>query len=215
MQRDPLSGAAEDSRAGFTLLEMVMGLTILVLVFGVMFRLLEGSLQAMGETRRFASRHQENTGLVNFFRAFCMELPKESTLMFKKGAESIRFTNSQIALLPGGFENRVLEIYRDKKTDRLMLRETVDDPGRSSLRPGSWVEFCLATNVTGFSWTAHDPRNPQRAFAEWLDPNRPAYLSLVLRKDGQNIRADFWVPSGLPAGGSQPASTNPPSAPGT
>lgn len=213
MQRNPLRSSTKPSRAGFTLLEMVLGLTILVLVFGVMFRLLDGSLMAMGEARRFASQHQETTGVVGFFRAFCMELPRESAVTFRKGGESIRFTNSQIALLPGGLENRVLEFYRDKKTDQLMLRETVDERDPASRRPGSWVEFCLATNVTGFSWTAHDPRSPQKVFAEWVDPNRPAFLSLDLRKDGENVRADFWVPSGLPAGGApteSPSSSPPP-----
>jgi len=192
------------SRGGFTLLEMVMGLTILVLVFGVMFRLLDGSLAAMGEAKFFASRHQETAGVVGFFRAFCMELPRKSTLGFKEKEESIRFTSSQIALLPGGFGNRVLEFYRDGKTDRLMLRESVDETDRRAARPGTWVEFCLATNVTGFAWAAHDPRNPQKSFAEWIDPNRPAYLTLFLKKDGEEIRADLWVPSGLPAGGGVP-----------
>jgi len=192
------------SRGGFTLLEMVMGLTILVLVFGVMFRLLDGSLAAMKEAKFFASRHQETAGVVGFLRAFCMELPRGSTLGFKEKEESIRFTNSQIALLPGGFGNRVLEFYRDGKTDRLMLRESVNETDRRAARPGTWVEFCLATNVTGFAWAAHDPRNPQKSFAEWIDPNRPAYLTLFLKKDGEEIRADLWVPSGLPAGGGVP-----------
>ena len=185
-------------------MEMVMGLTILVLVFGVMFRLLDGSLAAMGEARVFASRQQETAGVVGFFRAFCMELPRESSLGFKRNGESIQFTNSQVALLPGGFGSRVLEFYRDKKTDRLMLRESVGETDRRAGRPGTWVEFCLATNVTGFAWAAHDPRNPQQSFAEWADPNRPAYLTLFLKKDGEEIRADFWVPSGLPAGGGVP-----------
>lgn len=191
------------SRSGFTLLEMVMGLTILVLVFGVMFRLLDGSLAAMKEAKFFASRHQETAGVVGFFRAFCMEMPRGSTLGFKAKEESIRFTNSQIALLPGGFGNRVLEFYRDGKTDRLMLRESVDETDRRAVRPGTWVEFCLATNVTGFAWDALDPRNGQKK-TEWNDPNRPAYLTLFLKKDGAEIRADLWVPSGLPAGGGGP-----------
>lgn len=201
MQRNPLKPSF---RQGFTLLEMVLGLTILVLIFGVMFRLLDGSLAAMGTARVFAARHQEVAGVVGFFRGFCMELPRESSLGFKKDAESIRFTNSQVALLPGGFGNRVLEFYRDKKTDRLMLRESVDETDRRATRPGSWVEFCLATNVTGFAWAAHDPRTPQKIFAEWTDPNRPAYLTLLMRQDGEDVRADFWVPSGLPAGGAMP-----------
>lgn len=214
MQRNPLNSTAGDFSRGFTLLEMILGLTILVLVFGVMFRLLDGSLVAMGEARRFASQHLEANGVVGFLRAFCMELPKESTVAFKKGEEAIRFTNSQIALLPGALENRVLEFYRDKKTDRLMLRETVNPTESAALRPGAWVEFCLATNVTRFSWMAYDPRNPQKQYADWVDPNRPAYLTLDLRKEGENIRADFWVPSGLPAGGGAPSSPSSP-APGS
>lgn len=204
MQRNPLNRSPRGAEGGFTLLEMVLGLTILVLVFGVMFRLLDGSLSAMGAARVFASQNQEISGVVGFFRSFCMELPRESTLGFKQKTESIRFTNSQVALLPGGFGNRVLEFYRDKKTDRLMLRESVDETDRRAARPGTWVEFCLATNVTGFSWAAYDPRNPQKTFTEWADPSRPAYLTLFLRKDGEDIRADFWVPSGLPAGGGAP-----------
>lgn len=210
MQRNPLSSCSDRSHGGFTLLEMVLGLTILVLIFGVMFRLLDGSLAAMGVARVFASQNQETSGVVGFFRAFCMELPRESSLGFKKGGESIRFTNSQVALLPGGFTDRVLEFYRDKKTDRLMLRETVGDAERMSARPGNRVEFCLATNVTAFSWAAHDPRNPKKTFWDWMDPNRPAYLTMFLRKDGEDIRADFWVPSGLPAGGGAPVPPSPP-----
>lgn len=205
MQRGPVKITGRMAPGGFTLLEMVLGLTILVLIFGVMFRLLDGSLAAMGAARAFASQNQEASGVVGFFRAFCMELPRESSLGFKKGQGSIRFTNSQVALLPGGFANRVLVFYRDEKTDRLMLRETVDVDERAAPRPGSWVEFCLATNVTAFSWVAHDPRTPQKTFSEWVDPNRPAYLTLFLRKDGQDIRADFWVPSGLTAAGAAPA----------
>ena len=213
MQRNPLRMPEPRRPGGFTLLEMVLGLTILVLVFGVMFRLLDGSLAAMGAARVFASQNQEAAGVIGFFRSFCMELPRESSLEFKKGGESIRFSNSQVALLPGGFVDRVLEFYRDKKTDRLMLRETIGETNRGVARPGSWVEFCLATNVTGFSWAAHDPRSPQQTFAEWIDPNRPAYLTLFLRKDGKDIRADFWVPSGLPAGGGAPVSTPPSPSP--
>ena len=87
MQRNPLKarlGVSQRENGGaFTLLEMVLGLTILVLVFGVMFRLLDGSLAAMGAARAFASQNQETSGVVAFFRAFCMELPRESSLGFK------------------------------------------------------------------------------------------------------------------------------------
>lgn len=201
MQRDSLNPVRPVHGSAFTLLEMVLGLTVLVLVFGAMFRLLDGSLGAMSVTQNYARQHQEGAGLVGFFRAFCMELPRESTLGFKKGEESIRFTNAQIALLPGALEGRVLEFYRDKKTDRLMLREALVNTGRPIPRAGEMVEFALATNVTAFAWAAHDPRNPKIVFTDWQDANKPAYLTMRVRKNGEEIRADFWVPYGLPPGG--------------
>ena len=205
MQRETVRRFGRPAPRGFTLLEMVLGLTILVLIFGVMFRLVEGSLVTMAATQGFGRKQQETTGLIAFFRAFCMDLPTNSLMGFKKNEGAIRFTNSQIALAPGPLPGRVLEFYRDKNNDRLMLKETVPDAMRPGARPKSVVEFCLATNVTEFAWSAYDPRKPEKPFAEWNDASRPAYLTLALRKDGQNLRADFWIPSGLFPGGALPS----------
>lgn len=160
MQRKTLNSIQRGGSRGFTLFEMVLGLAILVLIFGVMFRLVEGSLVLMTATQGFARKQQESASLISFFRSFCMDLPRESTLGFKKGEGSIRFTDSPIALVPGPLSGRVLEIYRQKNNDRLMMRESVLDPDRPGARPKNSVEFCLATNVTEFSWLAHDPQKP-------------------------------------------------------
>lgn len=209
MQRKTLKPIPRGETRGFTLFEMVLGLAILVLIFGVMFRLVEGSLVLMTATQGFARKQQESASLISFLRSFCMDLPGESVLGFKNGEGSIRFTNSQIALVPGPLAGRVLEIYRQKNNDRLMMRESILDPDRPGARPKNFVEFCLATNVTEFSWFAHDPRKPAEKKMDWNDANRPAYLSLVFTKDGEPFRADFWIPSGQPAGGMPPASPVP------
>jgi len=209
MQPDPVTTSLGPRGSGFTLLEMILGLTVLVLIFGVMFRLVEDSLRAMTAAQTYGRRQQEVSGLVGFFRAFCMDLPKASTLAFKKNEEAIQFSNSQVALLKGEFGGRVLEIYRDKKNDRLMLEERIFDAQRPSSRPREVVRFCLATNVTRFEWLAHDPRNPSKPVAEWKDVEKPAYLTLSFRRGAEDVRADFWVPYGLPPGGAVP----PPSPP--
>jgi len=207
MQRKTLKSIRRSGSGGFTLFEMVLGLAILVLIFGVMFRLVESSLVLMTSTQGFARKQQESASLISFFRSFCMDLPGESVLGFKNGEGSIRFTNSPIILVPGPLAGRVLEIYRQKNNDRLMMRESLLDPDRPGARPKNSVEFCLATNVTDFTWSAYDPQKPGEKKTDWNDTNRPAYLSLAFTKDGESFRADFWIPSGPPAVGAMPPAT--------
>ena len=64
--------------ASFTLIEVTLGLTILILIFGVIFQLVQFSVMAADEAAKSSLRSREVSGLFALVRQLCLDLPVQS-----------------------------------------------------------------------------------------------------------------------------------------
>ena len=233
----PLSPALP--RRGFTLIEVTLGLAILILIFGVIFQLVQMSMLGANEATQLTRRNREVDGLFALVRQLCLDLPFRSQVLLEPGTgvgqrTDLVLSNASAAIFPDRFDGtRVL---------RLELRKSEGETG-STLRlvevfqpkEGTGAQtnlFPLMREITDLRWWALDTRDGQEK-TEWNDSVKPACLRMELtRRQGnrkEKFQGLFWIPTGLGPGGLVPLDpvtlqgqgptevTNPPGgpAPGT
>lgn len=202
------------SRPAFTLIEVTLGLSILILIFGVIFQLVQMSMIGANEATQMTRRNREVDGLFALVRQLCLDLPFRSQLVLQPragGAQGMDLvlSNASAAILPDRFDGT--------RTLRLELRKTEGETG-STLRlvevflprEGAGTEtnlFPLMREITDLRWWALDTRDGQEK-TEWSDPIKPACLRMVLtRRQGnrkEKFQGIFWIPTGLGPGGVVP-----------
>ena len=198
----------------FTLIEVTLGLAILILIFGVVFQLVQMSMIGANEASQFTRRNREIDGLFALVRQLCLDLPFRSQVFLEPrgeggGGADLVLSNAPAAILP--------ERYDGTRILRLELRKTPGETG-SSLRmvevfqPGEGGRtqtnlFPLMREITGLRWWALDTRDGQEK-TEWADPVKPACLRMELtRRQGdrrETFRGIFWIPTGMGPGGLVP-----------
>lgn len=222
---------AERRGRAFTLIEVTLGLSILILIFGVIFQLVQFALIGANEATQQTRRSREVDGLFALVRQLCLDLPFRSQVLLEpqgqgRGTDLV-LSNAPSAILP--------ERYDGTRVLRLELRKTPGETG-STLRlvevflprEGAATQtnlFPLMREITDLKWWALDTRDGQEK-TEWGDPIKPACLRLELtRRQGARrevFRGVFWIPTGLGPGGSVPLDPTtlqmqgvPPGTPGT
>ena len=206
---------------GFTLIEVALGMAILILIFGVIFQLVQFSVLGADAAGKFSRRNREIGGLFALVRQLCLDLPVRSQLGLeagpgKSGGYELVLSNAPIAILPERFDG--------KRTLRFALRPApvgggkvlwleekveVTQPGNPMPRTETNT-FALMGDLVNLVWLAGDPRNPpgQRDRPDWNDPIKPAYLRLdVVRREGRDLTTNtgiFWIPTGYGPGGVPP-----------
>lgn len=209
------------SRGGgsFTLIEVTLGLAILVLIFGVIFQLVQMSVLGADVAGKNSLRSREITGLFALVRQLCLDLPVRSQLVLEpraggKGYDLV-LSNAPVAILPervGGARSLRLALRRDPVGggNLLVLQEVLEST--NDLTRASLVQtnsFELMRDIVALTWWAGDPRNRgQMDQREWSDPVKPAYLKmeLVRRDAGRSLTNTgiFWIPSGYGPAGQPP-----------
>ena len=222
-------------RGGFTLIEVTLGLAILILIFGVIFQLVQMSMLGANEAAQLTRRNREVDGLFALVRQLCLDLPFRSQVLLEPGAgvgkrTDLVLSNASAAIFPDRFDGtRVL---------RLELRKNEGETG-STLRlvevfqpkEGTGAQtnlFPLMREITDLRWWALDTRDGQEK-TEWSDSIKPACLRMELtRRQGnrkEKFQGLFWIPTGLGPGGMVPldpvtlqgqspaGATNPPGGP--
>ena len=226
-------------RTGFTLIEVTLGLTILILIFGVIFQLVQFSVLGANATAQASLRSREVTGLFALVRQLCLDMPVNSQLGLenrggRKGFELV-ITNAPVAIFPEQYDGvRVLgfELRKSKTGDEreLWLVESLTRTNTGKTERPEVNEFRLMEDVKELKWEAWDSRNQENR-SDWNDPVKPAFLRLTLeRRTGKKAftnTALFWIPAGMSPTGQAPVdpvtrslmtttnSTNPTASPPT
>lgn len=202
----------------FTLIEVTLGLAILILIFGVIFQLVQMSVLGADAAGRYSLRSREVSGLFALIRQVCLDLPIRSQVALEKqegaGYELI-LTRAPLVILPpreGGATT--LRFFTEKNPEsgdaRLVLQEVfqpTNEPGRI-LEPET-NSFVLLADVVSVDWRAGDPRNREKMEEPgWTDPIKPSYLKLLLvrREGGRDLTNTgiFWIPTGFGPSGQPP-----------
>lgn len=218
----------------FTLIEVTLGLAILILIFGVIFQLVQMSVLGADAAAKNSLRTREVSGLFALIRQLCLDLPVRSQLTFEPRTGSpgydLALSNAPLAILPapqGGTRSLRFSLLRDPVGGGgvLALQEVFQATnafGQPS--PPQTNTFNLMREIVSLTWLAGDPRNPDE-LREWQEPVKPSYLKMVLvRRDGGRRFTNtgiFWIPAGYSPNGQPPVDpvtrgplvlTNPPSA---
>ena len=211
-----MSGRRFRGDRSFTLIEVTLGLAILILIFGVLFQLVQMSMLGADAAAKNSQRSREVSGLFALIRQLCLDLPVRSQLSFEPrsgGGYDLLLSNPPLVILPeqkGGSRSIRFTLQRDPVSGGgvLVLQEifqATNDINRQS--PPQTNSFELMREVGSVSWLAGDPRNPEE-LREWNDPIKPAYLRMILvRRDGQRTITNsgiFWVPTGYSPSGLPP-----------
>lgn len=213
-----MRGAVGRRIRGFTLIEVTLGLAILILIFGVMFQLVQMSVLGADAAAKNSLRSREISGLFALVRQLCLDLPVRSQIGLEprvgiRGYDLV-LSNAPLAILPeqkDGLRSLRLALRKDPVGAgmRLFLEEVFQPTNQLRRQePPQTNTFELMREVVSVSWLAGDPRNPEE-LREWNDPMvKPAYLRLVLvrREAGENSTNTgvFWIPTGLSPSGQPP-----------
>lgn len=202
--------------ASFTLIEVSLGMAILILIFGVIFQLVQYSVLGAEAAGQFSIRNREVSGLMALVRQTCLDLSPKSQLGLVpregKGFDLV-LSNAPSLILPADYRGiRVVEfqlLKNDRGGQDLWLAEsTLETNRRGGLAP---VEppnrFILLRDLRTLDWIAWDTRDRQPK-REWMESNKPGLLQLKMsRREGAKIREDeawFWIPTGLGPNGQIP-----------
>jgi hypothetical protein len=191
-------------------------LTILILIFGVIFQLVQFSVLGANATAQASLRSREVTGLFALVRQLCLDLPVNSQLGLenrggRKGFELV-ITNAPVAIFPEQYDGiRVLgfELRKSKTGDEreLWLVESLTRTNTGKTERPEVNEFRLMEDVKELKWEAWDSRNQENR-SDWNDPVKPAFLRLTLeRRTGKKAftnTALFWIPAGMSPTGQAP-----------
>jgi hypothetical protein len=214
-------------------------LTILILIFGVIFQLVQFSVLGANATAQASLRSREVTGLFALVRQLCLDMPVNSQLGLenrggRKGFELV-ITNAPVAIFPEQYDGvRVLgfELRKSKTGDEreLWLVESLTRTNTGKTERPEVNEFRLMEDLKELKWEAWDSRNQENR-RDWNDPVKPASLRLTLeRQTGKKTftnTALFWIPAGMSPAGQAPVdpvtrslmtttnSTNPTASPPT
>jgi len=202
--------------ASFTLIEVTLGLTILILIFGVIFQLVQFSVMAADEAAKSSLRSREVSGLFALVRQLCLDLPIQSQVSLEqaRGGQTLSLTNSPVAIFPeqyGGVRVLQLELKKAATGDGkdLILQEIFTRSIDGKQEKPEINTFPLMREVEVLRWSAGDPRNQANMnFPTWAESVKPAYLKMELvRKNGKRLVTNtgiFWIPAGMSPSGQPP-----------
>jgi hypothetical protein len=199
----------------FTLIEVTLGMAILILIFGVIFQLVQFSVIGANAAEQYSMRNREVSGLFALLRQLCLDLPPKSQLglVSRAGGYDLVFTNAPLAILPDAYEGlKVIELRLEKSPTGegrvLNLVERFEFTNASVGRgKGETNRFLLMKDIQNLKWSVWDPRAQQES-GEWIQPVKPSYLKMELvRRDGKRLLTNegiFWIPTGLSPSGQLP-----------
>ena len=203
---------------GFTLIEVTLGLTILVLIFGVIFQMVQFSVLGANASAQASLRSREVSGLFALVRQLCLDLSINSQVSLEnrggqRGYELV-VINAPMAIFPMQYHGvRVLgfELRKAPSGDgrELWMVESLIKTNTPRPEKPEVNEFRLMGDLKSLVWAAGDPRNQEKMNRpDWNEPVKPAYLRLTLeRKAGKTTLTNvgtFWIPAGMGPTGQAP-----------
>jgi hypothetical protein len=200
--------------AAFSLVEMALGMAILVLVFGGIFNVVQGTLVSADAGERFALRAREEEGLFILLREICMGLPPQSQVRIKNPQDLI-LTEAPVAILQSSvLGQRVLHFSLEKdlvdgNQKKLFLEETIIGTNSYGQAATNAINrFLLMDNLNEVRWIPGSPYPGQPVSQEWSEIIKPPFLRLdIVRRQAGRLSTNsafFWIPTGYGPGGRSP-----------
>lgn len=232
------------SPAGFTLLEIVIALSVFVLIIGGVFGIAHGTLELSNDITITQERSLIRQNFVEFLRTSFRRLPAEAELVLGRasgggsGAVSITVFNGGDAFSPGPAipPDGSVELYSKempggdytvglRMLDGDQTQALRTNTGRSLRRAsGAEVVLPLVEHVQKFDWAFYDASRAEWV-GKWEGAARPMFARVELAlEDGVPSVYVFWIPPILRSpvsGGMQTPQLGPdgrplpPGAPGT
>ncbi len=213
-------------RRGFTLIEVMLAIAILVLLMGGLFGTVRATVKACGALRETQQARERIDGFFLVCQQTFPALPAPATLVTVPAgpgspAVSLVLRNAPAALAVGArgvFFGETAVVARPQNNGGLTLgiEYRQIDPQTNQVRPDPlWLP--LVTDLQGVAWSFYDGQTGQWQ-ERWDDASRHptlVRLTLVFLGDPQKWTRTFWLPKLLPpATGQIPTSPAPdPTAP--
>ncbi len=200
---------ARDER-GFTLLEVMLALLLIVILMGGIYAIANGSIQLSSEVAQAQNREM----LVHSFVQLCkrnIELLPGNAGMTLFAAEDGRFYETEVtfinsplafsfAAVPGGYDKVILRSVGDPRgylrAELVYLNEEEEEEFSGGLDDEVGITLPLLDGVSVFEWRFYD-QNLEEWQVEWEDETRrPSFVELTLGFfDGNEpLRTVFWTP---------------------
>lgn len=219
------------SAAGFTLLEIIIALSIFVMIMAGVFAIAKGSMELSETMTLTQERSMTRQNFVEFLRQSFRRLPGDAeirlTVQSVRGAyvPVVQVFNGGDAFSPGPAlpPEASVELFAQDKPGgyfRVALR-LLDDKQTNSMRSGAGkrppvgkddIVMPLIDNVARFEWKFQDSQNGKWENT-WKGQARPLFAELTFAlDDGVVTRSVFWIPPIMrrpagAAGGLQPTPT--------
>ena len=211
---DPLPFALRSSPRGFTLLEIIIALSVFLIVMAGVFAIAKGSMELSADLTSTQERAMTRQNFIEFLRASFRRLPGEAeitltlenqrgtyvpTLNIYNGGDAFSTgpslpPESSVELfaqeMAGGYMRVGLRVLDDQQTQQ-------QRSGRGFRRSGSAAGDAilpLIDKVAKFEWKFYNPAT-QRWEDNWKPPARPLFAELsFMLDDAIPSRMVFWIP---------------------
>ncbi|MDB6137816.1 MAG: Type secretory pathway, component PulJ [Verrucomicrobiaceae bacterium] len=202
--------------AGFTLLEMVVALSVFIIIIAGVFSISKGTMELSADMSEAQERSMIRQNFIEFLRESFRRLPGEAEVTLEMSASrgtyvpSIGVFNGGDAFSPGAAipPDASVELYADEMPGGLLrvgLRLYDADetsqrrnalglaPKRRKPGPNDQV-LPLIERVAKFEWNFYNPQT-QKWENNWKQGGRPMFAELQFAlDDGQVSRSVFWIP---------------------
>lgn len=216
------------SRAGFSLLEIMMALAVFVIIATGVFAIAQGTMELSADMTSAQERAMIRQNFIEFLRSSFRRIPAEAEVTLEVNAEggayvpTITIFNGGDALspgsaispegsvelfarpIPGGFLRIGLRMLDAEQTNARRLNGF-----RRASRSGQELVLPLIERASRFEWKFLDGSTGRWENA-WKGPGRPVMAEcLFALDDGVETRSVFWIPplirnSGVPVQGQTP-----------
>jgi prepilin-type N-terminal cleavage/methylation domain-containing protein len=212
-QKGPVSSwlRRKIKRCGFTMIEMIVALSIFVLLIGGIFAIANGTLELSSDLVYAQERALMRQNLIEFLRKSFRTLPGDASIELRNQnvggtyLPTLTIYAGGTAFSPGPAlpMEASIEVYSEQRPGgylRIGLRGLDAEQTRTArLGKGAKVsqssEIPLLDNVSRFEWRFFDPRANQWVNFWKEQQGRPMFAELGLSlDDGQEVRAVFWIP---------------------
>lgn len=201
--------------SAFTLLEMVVAMSLFLLLMGGIFAVASGSMEMSSDLTLIQERSLIRQNFINFLRRSFRNLPGDAEVRLTVQARgsnyvpSLNFVNGGTSFTPGGPlpPDTSVDLFAEERPGgylRVAIR-VLDDRQTNSLRSGQTVRYSkdqlvipLLDNVSRFEWRIYDAAT-NRWENNWKQARRPLLAEMNLKlDDGFETRAVFWIPPVIP-----------------
>jgi prepilin-type N-terminal cleavage/methylation domain-containing protein len=210
-----LENGRKTGSSGFTLLEMIVALSMFVLLIGGVYSIAQSTLELADSISLAQDRSMVRQNFIEFMRRSFRTLPGEAEVRLavkQKGSTyvpTLNIVNGGTSFTPGLSlaPDTSMDVYAEERPGgylRVMLR-VLDKKQTQSVRSNQSVRYTrdqitlpLLDNVSRFEWKFYDSAT-NRWENNWKQARRPILAEMNLQlDDGFQSRSVFWIPPIIP-----------------